>query len=155
MSGRGTLAAAETEHRRLAAATAAARRTLAEAEAVARRALAAVAAAELAEAAALAALQQLPEYALAAFPFALLDAHGSLRLVTDAVHEDDALCLALACHAMRDALGARFPACPRAGGRAVARLAARVTADGILDLSYYIRARIRGNMSNRFKLSKK
>ena len=74
--------------------------------------------------------------AFAASPFALLDAHGSLRLVTDTVHEDDALCLALACRAMRDALGARFPACPRAGGRAVAELAARVTADGVLDLSY-------------------
>jgi hypothetical protein len=73
---------------------------------------------------------------LAASPFALLDAHGSLCLVTDAVHEDDALCLALACRAMRDALGARFPACPRAGGRAVAELAARVTADGVLNLSY-------------------
>jgi hypothetical protein len=42
---------------------------------------------------------------LAASPFAVLDAHGSLRLVTDAVHEDDALCFALACCAMRDALG--------------------------------------------------
>jgi hypothetical protein len=69
-------------------------------------------------------------------PFALLDAHGSLRLVTDAVHEDDALCLALACRALRDALGARFPACPRAGCREVATLAARVTADGCLDLCY-------------------
>jgi hypothetical protein len=74
--------------------------------------------------------------ALAASPFALLDAHSCLRLVTDAVHEDDALCLALACRAMRGALGARFPACPRAGGRAVAELAAMVTADGVLDLSY-------------------
>jgi hypothetical protein len=74
--------------------------------------------------------------ALAASPFALLDARGCLRLVTDAVHEDAALCLALACRARRDALGARFPACPRAGGREVARLAARVTADGVLDLSY-------------------
>jgi hypothetical protein len=27
--------------------------------------------------------------------FVLLDTHASLRLVTDAVHEDDALCLAL------------------------------------------------------------
>ena len=43
--------------------------------------------------------------ALAASPFAVLDAHGSLRLVTDVVHEDDALCFALACCAMRDALG--------------------------------------------------
>jgi hypothetical protein len=73
--------------------------------------------------------------ALAAGPFAVLDAHGSLRFVTDLVHEDDALCLALACRAMRDALGARFPACPRAGGRAMAELAARVTAAGVLDLS--------------------
>jgi hypothetical protein len=74
--------------------------------------------------------------ALAASPFALLDAHSSLRLVTDAVHEDDALCLALVCRALRDALRARFPACPRTGGRAVASLAERVTADGVLDLSH-------------------
>jgi hypothetical protein len=47
--------------------------------------------------------------AFAASPFALLDAHGSLRLVIDAVHEDDAQSLALVCRAMRDALGARFP----------------------------------------------
>ena len=46
--------------------------------------------------------------ALAASPFALLDARESLRLVTDAVHEDDALCLALACRALRDELWARF-----------------------------------------------
>ena len=70
--------------------------------------------------------------ALAASPFGLLDAHSSLCLVTDAVHEDDALCLALTCRALRDALGLRFPACPRAGGRAVAELAARVTTDGVL-----------------------
>jgi hypothetical protein len=57
MSGCGALAAAETEHRRLAAATAAARCTLAEVEAIAQRALAAVAAAELVEAAALAVLK--------------------------------------------------------------------------------------------------
>jgi hypothetical protein len=30
-------------------------------------------------------------------PFELLDANGSLSLVTDAVHEDFALCLAPAC----------------------------------------------------------
>jgi hypothetical protein len=47
--------------------------------------------------------------ALAASPLALLDARGSLRFVTDLVHEDDALCLALVCRAMRDALWARFP----------------------------------------------
>ena len=74
--------------------------------------------------------------AFAESPFALLDVHVSVRLVTDLVHEDDALCLALTCRALRDALGARFPACPRAGGRAVAELAARVSADGVLDLSH-------------------
>jgi hypothetical protein len=50
--------------------------------------------------------------ALAASPFALLDKRGSIRFVTDVVHEDDALCLALACRALRDALWARFPAWP-------------------------------------------
>jgi hypothetical protein len=50
--------------------------------------------------------------ALAGSPFALLDARSSLRLVTDAVHEDDALCLALACRPLRDALWARFPQVP-------------------------------------------
>ena len=49
---------------------------------------------------------------LAASPFGMLDARSSLRLVTDAVHEDDALCLALTCRALRDALWARFPAWP-------------------------------------------
>jgi Leucine-rich repeat (LRR) protein len=83
--------------------------------------------------------------ALAASPLAMLDARGSLRLVTDAVHEDDALCLALACRALRDALWARFPARPtgnaHAGKRlrtrdaAVARLGAAVNAAGLLDLS--------------------
>jgi hypothetical protein len=43
--------------------------------------------------------------------FELLDARGSLRLVTDAVHEDDALCLALASRA----LWARFPPRPAGG----------------------------------------
>ena len=47
--------------------------------------------------------------ALAGSPFGLLDAVSSLRLVTDAVHEDDALCLALTCRAVRDALWERFP----------------------------------------------
>ena len=84
--------------------------------------------------------------AFAASPFGLLDAHGSLRLVTDLVHEDDALCLALTCRALRDALWARFPARPaghaHAGKRlrtrdaAVARLGARVDGAGLLDLSY-------------------
>jgi hypothetical protein len=41
--------------------------------------------------------------------FELLDARGSLHFVTDLVHEDDVLCLALTCRALRDALWARFP----------------------------------------------
>ena len=53
--------------------------------------------------------------ALAASPLGLLDARGCLRLVTDLVYEDDALCLALACRALRDALWARFPRRPAAG----------------------------------------
>ena len=52
------------------------------------------------------------ELALAGSPFALLDAHSSVRLVTDRVHEDDALCLALTCRALRDALWERFPRFP-------------------------------------------
>jgi hypothetical protein len=83
---------------------------------------------------------------LAASPFAMLDAHSSLRLVTDVVHEDDALCLALTCRAMRDALWARFSTRPaghaHAGKRlrtrdaAVGRLGSRVSADGMLRLRY-------------------
>ena len=118
MSGRGAFAAAEADHRRAAAATAAARRALDEAAA-------AVAAAELAEATALAALKQLPEYALVASPFGLLDNRGSLRLVTDAVPEDDALCLALTCRALRDALWARFTARPAGDAHAGARVRTR------------------------------
>ena len=38
----------------------------------------------------------------------VLDAHGSLHLVADAVEEDAALCLALTCRPLRDALFARF-----------------------------------------------
>jgi hypothetical protein len=52
----------------------------------------------------------------------LLDARGSLRLVTDAVHEDDALCLALTCRALRDALWARFPRRPAGDAHAGARV---------------------------------
>jgi hypothetical protein len=48
--------------------------------------------------------------ALAASPFGLLDASSSLRFVTDVVHEDDVLCLALTCRALRDALWALYPA---------------------------------------------
>jgi hypothetical protein len=92
----------------------------------------AVAAAELAEAAALAALKQLPEYALAASPFGLLDNRGSLRLVTDTVHEGDALCLALTCRALRDALWARFPARRTSGTRVCTRDAAVVGTVGRL-----------------------
>jgi hypothetical protein len=55
----------------------------------------------------------MPE-SLAASPLGLLDARGSLRLVTDLVSEEsDALCLALACRPLRDALWARFPSIPR------------------------------------------
>ena len=49
-----------------------------------------------------------------------LDARGSLRLVTDAVPEDDTLALALCCRPLRDAIHARFPlrlAGPLAGTR--------------------------------------
>jgi hypothetical protein len=80
--------------------------------------------------------------ALAASPFALLDKRGSLRFVTDVVHEDDALYLALACRALRDALWARFPAWPaghaHAGKRLrtpeelVAKIGSAVTTAGVL-----------------------
>ena len=82
---------------------------------------------------------------LAASTFALLGERGSLRFVTDVVHEDDALCLALACRALRDALWARFPARPaghaHAGKRLwtrdamVARLGSAVTTAGELVLT--------------------
>jgi hypothetical protein len=62
---------------------------------------------------------------LAASPFALLDRHSSLRLVTDVVHEDDALCLALTCRALRDALWARFPRRPAGDAHAGARVRTR------------------------------
>ena len=71
-----------------------------------------------------------PCHAFASSPhFGLLDARGSVRLVTDAVPEDDALCLALTCRALRDALWARFPARPagehaHAGARVCTRDAA-------------------------------
>jgi hypothetical protein len=69
---------------------------------------------------------------LAASTFALLDKHSSLRLVTDAVPEDDALCLALTCRALRDALWARFPRPPAAGIRVRMRDAAVVGTVGRL-----------------------
>jgi hypothetical protein len=50
--------------------------------------------------------------AFAASPLALLDACSSLHLITDAVYQDDALCLALTCRALRDVLWARFPSLP-------------------------------------------
>jgi hypothetical protein len=58
-------------------------------------------------------------------PFSLLDARGSLRLVTDVVHEDDALCLALTCRALRDALWARFLARPAGDAHEGARVRTR------------------------------
>ena len=68
---------------------------------------------------------------LAASPFSILDAHCILHLVTDAVHEDDALCLALACRPLRDALWARFLRRPAGdlhmGKRLCTRKAALVT----------------------------
>jgi hypothetical protein len=64
---------------------------------------------------------QHPAYALGASPVGLLDSHGCLRLVTDAVHEDDALCLALTCRALRDALWARFPRRPASDAAASRR----------------------------------
>jgi hypothetical protein len=76
--------------------------------------------------------------ALAASPFALLDKRTSLHFVTDVVHEDDALCLALACRALRDALWARFiPGAvgrPRARGQATTDVGrgAAVTTAGVL-----------------------
>jgi hypothetical protein len=79
-------------------------------------------------------------------PFGMLDAHSSLRLITDVLHEDDALCLALVYCALRDALWARFPVRPaghpHAGKRlrtrdeAMGTLGSRVNADGILALRY-------------------
>ena len=50
-------------------------------------------------------------HALAASAFALLDKRGSLRFVTDVVHEDDALCLALACRALSVARSDRGGLC--------------------------------------------
>jgi hypothetical protein len=49
------------------------------------------------EPAAFSRMQQHPAYAFGASPFALLDAHSSLRLATDVAHKDDALYLAVAC----------------------------------------------------------
>ena len=62
---------------------------------------------------------------LAASPFAMLDKHSSLRLVTDAVHENDALCLALTCRALRDALWTRFPRRPAGDAHTGARVRTR------------------------------
>jgi hypothetical protein len=59
---------------------------------------------------------------LATSTFALLDKHSSLRLVTDAMHEDDALCLVLTCRALRDILWARFPWWPTGDAHASAQV---------------------------------
>ena len=58
-------------------------------------------------------------------PFGLLDARASLRLVADLVHEDDALCLALTCRPLRDALWMRFPRPPPGDAFAGARVRMR------------------------------
>ena len=63
--------------------------------------------------------------ALAASAFGLLDVAADLRLVTDLVHEDDALCLALTCRGLRDALWARFPSRPAGDAFAGARVRTR------------------------------
>jgi hypothetical protein len=57
--------------------------------------------------------------------FSLLDTLGSLSLVTDAVHEDDALCLALTCRPLRDALWVRFLRRPAGDPHAGARVRTR------------------------------
>ena len=116
-----------TAESRAAAAYAALRATAAAAEATLASARAEAAAAEAAAAAAratvdakvadaqaaAASMRRHPCHAFSGSPpFSLLDARGSLRLITDAVHEDDALCLALTCRALRDALWARFPRRP-------------------------------------------
>ena len=106
---------------RAAAAAADAVLAAARAEAAAAEALAAVARAtvdaRVADSqAAAAAMCTHPCHAFSGSPqFSLLDARGSLRLVTDAVLEDDVLCLALTCRVLRDALWARFPARPAEG----------------------------------------
>jgi hypothetical protein len=63
--------------------------------------------------------------ALAASSFGLLDVAAALRLVTDLVHEDNALCLALTCRALRDALWVRFPRRPAGDSHAGARVRTR------------------------------
>ena len=70
-------------------------------------------------------------------PLGMLVVHGSLPLVTDLVHADDALCLALTCRTLRDALWARFPGNGTYHPHvlAVVGLGARVDADGVLNLS--------------------
>ena len=69
--------------------------------------------------------RQIPMDPLAASPFALLDARGSLCLVIDAVDEDDALCLALTCRAARDALWVRFELRPEGDPHAGKRIRTR------------------------------
>jgi len=125
---------------RVAAAYAALRAAAAAAEATLASARAEAAAAEAVAAAARAtvdarvadvqaaavAMRSHPCHAFSGSPhFSLLDARSSLRLVTDAVHEDDALCLALTCRALRDALWARFPARPAGDAHAGARVRTR------------------------------
>jgi hypothetical protein len=58
--------------------------------------------------------------ALASSWFALLDQRGNLRLVIDFVEPAAALCLALTCTALRDALWQRFPRHPPLGHESAA-----------------------------------
>ncbi len=55
-----------------------------------------------------------------ASPFRMLDAHSSIRLVLDALDEDDCLCAALTCRAFRDTVNSRFALLP-AGHRYASR----------------------------------
>jgi hypothetical protein len=75
---------------------------------------------------------------LAGSAFGLLEGGGRLQLVVELVPEDDALCLALACRPLRDAVFCRFPRrrparttcerCGVVGGHAGVRLRTRDTA---------------------------
>ena len=58
-------------------------------------------------------------------PFAMLDNSSALRLVTDLVSEDDALCFALTCRPLRDALFARFTPLPAGHKHAGKRIRTR------------------------------
>jgi hypothetical protein len=124
------------------------RAAAATAEAAAAVAEAAAAAARTATDQAARAMQAHPVHALADSTFALLDGRGSLHLVTNAVHNDDTLCLALTCRALRDALWARFPQVP------CDRNAMRALCEGLSSCAGHGRLRPRSFTSEIKKLSK-